>query len=146
MKLWEVLIGDLGVLCCFEKIYVKIIRFISWVRTSSEDIYVSLRWLNMNQAYSKIWPQIFDFYLEVWYGSGRTHVATHNCLAVLVLIAGYLAHASRQPSTIAGDGEVSKPNRGGYIPHKLQRGRYGSFVLWKKLKIIMKIGFLFFPD
>lgn len=83
----------------------------------------------MNQAYSKIWPQIFDFYLEVWYGSGRTHVATHNCLAVLVLIAGYLAHASRQPSTIAGDGEVSKPNRGGYIPHKLQRGRYGSFVL-----------------
>jgi len=32
----------------------------------------------MNQAYSKIWPQIFDFYLEVWYGSGRTHVATHN--------------------------------------------------------------------
>jgi len=40
---FEVLIGALGVLCCFEKIYVKIIRFISWVRTSSEDIYVSLR-------------------------------------------------------------------------------------------------------
>jgi len=89
---FEVLIGDLGVLCCFEKIYVKIIRFISWVRTSSEDIYVSLRWLIMVQAYSKIWPQIFDFYLEVVFlVGGRTHLFWHTQyrLALLFLIAGY---------------------------------------------------------
>jgi len=113
---FEVLIGALGVLCCFEKIYVKIIRFISWVRTSSEDIYVSLRWLIMVQAYSKIWPQIFDFYLEVWFG-WRPHACCHTQLTSITISNSWLlAHAASQPSTIAWGWEVSKPNRGGYPP------------------------------
>ena len=59
----------------------------------------------MDQAYSKIWPQIFVFYLEVR-------------LAILFLISGYWLMQSKLSHLVHNSmgWEVFKPNRGGYPP------------------------------
>lgn len=71
----------------------------------------------MDQAYSKIWPQIIDFYLDVWSAAAR-RPGTHYRLAILFLIAGYSAHAVKLSHLVHNSmgGEVFKPSRGDYPP------------------------------
>lgn len=72
----------------------------------------------MDQAYSKIWPQIFVFYLEVWSAAARNLAGTHHRLAILFLIAGYWLMQSKLSHLVHNSmgWEVFKPNRGGYPP------------------------------
>lgn len=90
----------------------------------------------MVQAYSKIWPQIFDFYLEVVFlVGGRTHLFWHTQyrLALLFLIAGYWlmqSKLSHKVHNIAWVGKylnhqgwlsTIKEHSISYIQHLLQR-------------------------